>query len=116
VVLGNHDLHLVMQSEGYGKASKEDTFGDVLAAADRDELLSWLRAQPLVHVEGDWAMVHAGLLPGWTVAQAQAAFRRGVRRLDGRWNYPRVPCATCGARSRPSGATTCRAGIACAWW
>ena len=71
VVLGNHDLHLVMQSEGYGKASKEDTFGDVLAAADRDELLSWLRAQPLVHVEGDWAMVHAGLLPGWTVAHAQ---------------------------------------------
>jgi bis(5'-nucleosyl)-tetraphosphatase (symmetrical) len=71
VVLGNHDLHLVMQSEGYGKASKEDTFGDVLAAADRDELLSWLRAQPLFHAEGDWAMVHAGLLPGWTVAQAQ---------------------------------------------
>jgi bis(5'-nucleosyl)-tetraphosphatase (symmetrical) len=72
VVLGNHDLHLLMQSEGYGKASKEDTFQDVLDAGDRDELLIWLRAQPLFHVEGEWAMVHAGLLPGWTVAQAQA--------------------------------------------
>ncbi|MBI5899427.1 MAG: symmetrical bis(5'-nucleosyl)-tetraphosphatase [Rhodocyclales bacterium] len=72
VVLGNHDLHLVMQSEGCGKANREDTLAPILAAPDRDELLSWLRAQPLFHVEGEWAMVHAGLLPEWTVAQAQA--------------------------------------------
>lgn len=72
VVLGNHDLHLVMQAEGYGKANKEDTLDAVLAAADRDEMLAWLRAQPLFHVEGDWAMVHAGLLPTWTTVQAQA--------------------------------------------
>jgi len=72
VVLGNHDLHMVMQAEGFGRTSKEDTFQDVLGAADRDELLDWLRAQPLVHVEGKWAMVHAGLLPVWTVAQAKA--------------------------------------------
>ena len=72
VVLGNHDLHLLMQAAGYGKASREDTLEEVLAASDRDELLDWLRAQPLFHVEGDWAMVHAGLLPSWTVAQALA--------------------------------------------
>lgn len=72
VTLGNHDLHLVMQADGYGRASKEDTLGPVLDAPDRDELLSWLREQPLFHAEGDWAMVHAGLLPGWTIAQAQA--------------------------------------------
>ncbi|OHC67331.1 MAG: bis(5'-nucleosyl)-tetraphosphatase (symmetrical) [Rhodocyclales bacterium RIFCSPLOWO2_02_FULL_63_24] len=71
VVLGNHDLHLAMQAEGYGKPNKEDTLDAVLGAADRDELLAWLRAQPLFHVEGDWAMVHAGLLPSWTVAQAK---------------------------------------------
>jgi 3',5'-cyclic AMP phosphodiesterase CpdA len=28
VVLGNHDLHLVMQAEGYGKPNKEDTLED----------------------------------------------------------------------------------------
>jgi bis(5'-nucleosyl)-tetraphosphatase (symmetrical) len=72
VVLGNHDLHLVMQAEGFGRANKEDTLEAVLAAPDRDELLAWLRAQPLFHLEGSWAMVHAGLLPAWTVTQAQA--------------------------------------------
>ena len=69
-VLGNHDLHLVMQAEGYGKASKEDTLDAVLAAPDRDDLLAWLRRQPLFHVEGEYAMVHAGLVPQWDVAQA----------------------------------------------
>lgn len=72
VVLGNHDLHLLMQAEGFGRANKEDTLAAVLVAPDRDELLHWLRAQPLVHVEGAWAMVHAGLLPEWTVARAKA--------------------------------------------
>ncbi|MCF8177139.1 MAG: symmetrical bis(5'-nucleosyl)-tetraphosphatase [Sulfuritalea sp.] len=71
VVLGNHDLHLVMQAEGYGKSNKEDTLKKVLNAPDCDELLAWLRAQPLFHVEGQWAMVHAGLMPAWTVAQAR---------------------------------------------
>jgi len=72
VVLGNHDLHLVMQAEGFGRANKEDTLDAILTAPDRDELLDWLRAQPLVHVAGAWTMVHAGLLPAWTVAQAKA--------------------------------------------
>jgi bis(5'-nucleosyl)-tetraphosphatase (symmetrical) len=70
VVLGNHDLHLLMVAEGYGKPSREDTLDEVLGAPDRDELLAWLRTRPLMHVEGRWAMVHAGLLPVWTVAQA----------------------------------------------
>ncbi len=71
-VLGNHDLHLVMQAEGFGKPSEEDTLEEILAAPDRAELLFWLRAQPLFHVEGEWALVHAGLLPAWDVAKAQA--------------------------------------------
>ena len=71
-VLGNHDLHLVMQSEGYGKSNKEDTLQDVLEAPDRDELLRWLRGLPLFHHEGSWAMVHAGLLPTWSVYKAHA--------------------------------------------
>jgi len=70
-VLGNHDLHLVMQAAGHGKANREDTLAPILAAPDRDELLAWLRAQPLFHRANGWAMVHAGLLPAWDVAQAQ---------------------------------------------
>jgi bis(5'-nucleosyl)-tetraphosphatase (symmetrical) len=71
-VLGNHDLHLVMQAAGFGKANKEDTLEPILAAPDRNALLDWLRGLPLFHVEGEWGMVHAGLLPSWDVAKAQA--------------------------------------------
>jgi bis(5'-nucleosyl)-tetraphosphatase (symmetrical) len=71
-VLGNHDLHLVMQAEGYGKASSEDTLEAVLAAPDKEQLMAWLRSRPLFHDAGEYAMVHAGLLPQWDVAQAEA--------------------------------------------
>lgn len=71
-VLGNHDLHLAMVAEGYGKHHREDTLDAILAAPDRDELLTWLRACPLFHIEGGHALVHAGLLPQWSVAQAAA--------------------------------------------
>lgn len=71
-VLGNHDLHLVMVAYGYGRTSAEDTLQPILDAPDREELMTWLRSRPLFHVEGDYAMVHAGLLPSWDVAQAQA--------------------------------------------
>jgi bis(5'-nucleosyl)-tetraphosphatase (symmetrical) len=70
-VLGNHDLHLIMQAHGYGKTNKEDTLEPVLKAPDRDELIAWLRNQPLFHVENGWAMVHAGLLRDWDVVQAE---------------------------------------------
>ena len=71
-VLGNHDLHLVLRAEGMGRDSKDDTIAPILAAPDCDELMAWLRSLPLFHVEGEYAMVHAGLLPQWTIAQAQA--------------------------------------------
>jgi bis(5'-nucleosyl)-tetraphosphatase (symmetrical) len=76
LVLGNHDLHLVMQSHGFGKANKQDTLSPVLTAPDARELIDWLRAQPLCVTEriGDtnYLMVHAGLLPTWDAAQALA--------------------------------------------
>lgn len=71
VVLGNHDLHLLMLAAGHGRANKEDTLEAVLAAPERDELIAWLRAQPLCHLENRWAMVHAGLMPAWTLAKAK---------------------------------------------
>jgi bis(5'-nucleosyl)-tetraphosphatase (symmetrical) len=70
VVLGNHDLHLVTQHEGFERTRKDDTFADVLGATDARELVGWLRARPMMHVEGAYAMVHAGLLPQWSISQA----------------------------------------------
>ena len=69
-VLGNHDLHLLVVAEGFAKAQPGDTLQGVLNAPDRDELLYWLRHQRLLHVSGDYVMVHAGLLPSWSVIQA----------------------------------------------
>lgn len=71
-LLGNHDLHLLVAASGYTKVYPGDTFGDILAAPDREELLHWLRGQKLMHVDKGYAMVHAGLLPQWTIAQALA--------------------------------------------
>ncbi len=69
-VLGNHDLHLVAVAEGHAKLRKDDTLEPTLEAPDRDGLLAWLRSRPLMHAEGEFAMVHAGLLPAWTISRA----------------------------------------------
>ena len=71
-VLGNHDLHLICVAHGAEKTRKRDSLERVLAAPDRDELVSWLRHRPLLHVADGFALVHAGLLPEWTVARARA--------------------------------------------
>lgn len=72
VVLGNHDLYLLMVAAGYHRRDNDDTLYQVLEAPDRQVLLAWLAVQPLVHVEGDYVLVHAGLLPQWTVTRAKA--------------------------------------------
>ena len=82
-VLGNHDLHLLAVAEGVAELHRNDTLHDILAAPDRDELLAWLRTRRLLHVEGDFVLVHAGLLPGWTVAQAQQLAREVESALRG---------------------------------
>lgn len=74
-VFGNHDLHLLCVAEGVEKKKKRDTLDAVLAAPDRDELLHWLRHRPLMHAEGEFALVHAGLLPEWSVDKARALAR-----------------------------------------
>jgi len=86
VVLGNHDLHLVTQHEGLEPARKDDTFADVLAAREREPLVDWLRRRPMMHVERGYAMVHAGLLPQWSVATALKLAKEVERALAAR-NY-----------------------------
>ncbi|MEO8038965.1 MAG: symmetrical bis(5'-nucleosyl)-tetraphosphatase [Betaproteobacteria bacterium] len=80
-VLGNHDLHLLVAAAGFAKLHRGDTLDAILEAPDRDALLDWLRACPLMHVEGEYAMVHAGLLPQWTIEQALALAREAEAAL-----------------------------------
>lgn len=70
IVLGNHDLHLLAVAEGFGKVHSDDTLLDIINAADGKVLLDWLRCQPLMISGHGYAMVHAGLLPEWTIDKA----------------------------------------------
>ena len=73
-VLGNHDLHLLGVACGVRRLKAGDTINDILEAPDRDDLIAWLRRQPLLHrdTERGLVMVHAGLPPQWTLDAAQA--------------------------------------------
>ena len=82
-VLGNHDLHLLVVAAGVRKPHRGDTLDALLAAPDRDELLDWLRRQRLMHADAGYAMVHAGLLPQWSIAQALALAREVEAALQG---------------------------------
>lgn len=72
-VLGNHDLHLLAIASEPSKLKAKDTLHPILDASDRDELLDWLRRQPLLHHDTDlgYTLVHAGLPPQWDLQQAQ---------------------------------------------
>ncbi len=74
-VLGNHDLHLLAVAEGTASQNKNDTLEEILNAPDRDELLHWLRHQRLLHAQDGYVLVHAGLLPQWSVTQAAGLAR-----------------------------------------
>ncbi|NLA67079.1 MAG: symmetrical bis(5'-nucleosyl)-tetraphosphatase [Gammaproteobacteria bacterium] len=89
-VLGNHDLSLLAIAERR-EADQRKVNPDlqrVLFAPDRDQLLDWLRAQPLAHADRGlgWMMVHAGIAPKWDAdtALAMAAEVEQVLRGDTR--------------------------------
>ena len=82
-VLGNHDLHLLGRAFGTRAPKSRDTLDAVLEAPDREELIEWLRRRPLLHREGDFVLVHAGLLPSWTLERAGRLAREVEAALAG---------------------------------
>lgn len=71
MVLGNHDMHLLSLAYGIKKPEKNSDLVPILAAADKLDMLSWLQQQPLArfHPKHETLMVHAGILPGWSLPQ-----------------------------------------------
>lgn len=82
-VLGNHDLHLLAVAHGARRRGASDTLDEILAAPDRDELLDWLRRRPLAHCAHGHLLVHAGVLPSWSVEQTLALAREVETQLRG---------------------------------
>lgn len=83
-VLGNHDLHLLAVAEGLSRAGKRDTIQPILDAPDREDLLAWLRSRKLLHVDSHFIMVHAGLLPQWSLKTAIGLAQEIEKLISGR--------------------------------
>lgn len=71
-VLGNHDLHLLASYAKVAPKARREELRDILEAPDCAELMEWLRRRPMLVREGNWVLVHAGLLPQWTLEEAES--------------------------------------------
>ena len=63
MVLGNHDLHLLAVYAGISRNKPKDRITPLLEAPDADELINWLRRQPVLQVDDEQKLVmaHAGI-------------------------------------------------------
>ncbi|WP_264877768.1 symmetrical bis(5'-nucleosyl)-tetraphosphatase [Vibrio agarivorans] len=75
IVLGNHDLHLLAVSLGVKRVKDKDRTAPIFDAPDRDELLQWLRCQPLLAEHPEFVMSHAGIPPCWDLDTARSQAR-----------------------------------------
>lgn len=71
-VLGNHDLHLLGVAAGIRTPGRSDTIHDILNAPDAQDYIDWLRHRPLAHYEHGHLLVHAGVLPAWSISKTLA--------------------------------------------
>lgn len=70
LVLGNHEIFAMSLYIGAIKASRPHTLDDLLLAPDVHELMSFLRAQPLIIREENRIFIHAGILPAVSINDA----------------------------------------------
>jgi len=89
-VLGNHDLNLIAVWRGAAKLKNKDKTAPIFAADDCDELLEWLRRQPiLAYPDEQTVLVHAGIPPHWSIEaaagyaqQLEAQLQSNLAQLD----------------------------------
>ena len=69
-VLGNHDLNLLAVARGIKEIKEKDNTRDVINALESDDLIEWLRQQPLCLFPNDHTILtHAGIPSIWTAEQ-----------------------------------------------
>jgi len=86
VVLGNHDLHLLALLLTDAHAVADEYLQPILAADDRYMLADWLRSLPLAHYDKklNTLMVHAGVVPQWSVKDTLAHSKEVEKILGGK--------------------------------
>lgn len=83
-VLGNHDITLIATWRGILPPKPKDKTAAIFAAPDCDELLNWLRKQPLLVFPSDrTVLTHAGIPPNWTIKQAYGYAQELEKQLSG---------------------------------
>ena len=72
IVLGNHDLHFLAIYYGGHAPQRADTFHDVLAAQDVEDIAYWYRHQAILVCDRTlgYVMAHAGIPHIWNVDKA----------------------------------------------
>ena len=87
-VMGNHDLHLLSIALRTTKTRKirNPEFRAIVEADDGSELLDWLLHRPFLHRDKERGiiLVHAGLLPGWSIPQARVYAKEAEAALRGK--------------------------------
>ncbi|WP_171263057.1 symmetrical bis(5'-nucleosyl)-tetraphosphatase [Acinetobacter terrae] len=72
-VLGNHDLTLLACARGLKALQDKDNTRDVIDAIDSDDLIDWLRKQPLcLFPNNQTILTHAGIPCIWSAEQTFA--------------------------------------------
>ncbi|MBK4764753.1 MAG: bis(5'-nucleosyl)-tetraphosphatase (symmetrical) [Pantoea sp. Brub] len=73
LVLGNHDLNLLASYSGIFHKKPKISLNTILKAKDIDEIIYWLRCQPLLQIDEEKKiiMVHAGITPQWDLNTAK---------------------------------------------
>lgn len=76
-VLGNHELHLLAIRYNASEVKPNDTFAELMAAPDFDDICAWLRSLPLLVDDPSlgFVMTHAGVPHIWDLDKARALAR-----------------------------------------
>ena len=84
-VLGNHDISFLRIYSGKGTPPADGSLDSLLKSRECGELYEWMRHLPLIHrdTQRKLLLVHAGLLPQWSIRDAIALAREVEDRLRG---------------------------------
>jgi bis(5'-nucleosyl)-tetraphosphatase (symmetrical) len=87
-VLGNHDLHFLAVCSGIRRLKTNDKYDKLLASAELEKYIYWLRHKPLaLAINNNTLVTHAGLYPQWSIQQALALSEEVSKKLQsGDWH------------------------------
>lgn len=82
-VLGNHDMNFLAIAYGFKEPKRKDLLQDLLSSPDLEDIAEWFSRAPLVfrHPRVPVCLVHAGIIPEWSIEDALAMSREAEETL-----------------------------------